>query len=73
VNETFASTDLGAFQAFDDASFLSAGNPTTVLFDEFRFGTAESDVVAPEPASLSLLALGGLGLLARRRKRTAGR
>lgn len=59
-------TDLGAFQSFITSNF-SNGSPAAVTFDEFRFGTAESDVVAPEPATFSLVALAAGGLLVRRR------
>lgn len=53
-----------------------AGNPTTQsenigaqgLVDEIRIGTTWADMlIVPEPSSLSLLAVGGLALLLRRR------
>lgn len=61
-------TDLGAFELQVTNNF-NAGAPAQVNFDEFRFGTAESDVVAtPEPAAASLLGIACVGLLARRRR-----
>jgi hypothetical protein len=44
--------------------------PDSMLVDELRIGTTWSDLTAvPEPASMSLLVLGGLALGARRRRR----
>ncbi|EDY21194.1 protein of unknown function DUF1555 [Chthoniobacter flavus Ellin428] len=67
-----SSTDLGAFQSWISTNFTNQ-SPSKVVFDDFRFGTAESDVInppsVPEPASAVLLALGSLGIAARRRKR----
>jgi hypothetical protein len=43
-----------------------------LIFDTASAGTFQiSDVRLPEPASLSLLAFGAMGLMARRRRRTA--
>jgi hypothetical protein len=69
VTATLAPTDMGAFQVFQSADFNN-GAPAHINFDELRFGTAESEVVAPEPASLALLGI-GLGLVTRRSGRRA--
>jgi hypothetical protein len=51
------------------AVLLSTG-PQDVYFDELRYGTTLGDVVpVPEPATLGLMALGGVGLVAMRRRR----
>ena len=62
-------TDMGAFQAQVSSDFTSGTSPAKVVFDEFRFGTAQSDVTAiPEPSVAGLLVLGVAGLLGHRRK-----
>jgi hypothetical protein len=49
---------------------ISTGfDPNVINIDEIRVGTTWADVTAvPEPASLGLLGLGAVGLMARRRK-----
>ncbi|MEM8495535.1 MAG: PEP-CTERM sorting domain-containing protein [Planctomycetota bacterium] len=50
--------------------FRFSGSSTTVIFDELRIGSELDDVVLiPEPASLALIALGGVCLMSRRRER----
>jgi autotransporter-associated beta strand protein len=51
-------------------SYGSTASPATFKNDEFFSGAGVVTVV-PEPAAVSLAALGGLGLLARRRRRGA--
>lgn len=69
TSATITAANLGAFTAFVDAGFVGGG-VTAVSYDQLRFGTELSDVmIIPEP-SVSLLALGGLGTLALRRRRT---
>lgn len=64
--ETTISTDLARVAAAVTGDF-DGGIPSTIRFDEFRFGTELSDVFVPEPSSLFLGLMGGLGLLRRRR------
>ncbi|HSI15194.1 MAG TPA: PEP-CTERM sorting domain-containing protein [Chthoniobacter sp.] len=66
VNST---TDIGAFQSWISSDF-NTQSPSKVVFDAFRFGTAESDVISvPEPTATGLLALSAVGLIGFRRKR----
>jgi hypothetical protein len=67
-------TDMGAFQGFVTNNF-NGTIPAKVTFDEFRFGTAASDVTAvPEPGSAGLLAMSAAALFGgwRKRRRTRG-
>ena len=48
-------------------SSIDSINPAASRFDDLAF-VVSAPVTTPEPASLSVLALGGLGLLARRRR-----
>lgn len=50
------------------AQKLAANAETEMYFDEFRFGTTMYDVVVPEPAALTMLGVGGLLALGRRRR-----
>lgn len=52
--------------SFDRIRIQSGANQ--VAFDELRVATDYASVVAPEPASLAVIAVGALGLLGRRRR-----
>jgi hypothetical protein len=45
-----------------------AMDSNTISYDDIRIGTEWGDVAVPEPATMSLLGLGGLGVLLRRKR-----
>ncbi|MFP4052253.1 MAG: hypothetical protein ACLFV7_00130 [Phycisphaerae bacterium] len=56
-------------EAFNNSSSGSDGVPQSVTVDELRFGETYADVTpVHEPATMSLLALGGPGVLPKRRR-----
>jgi hypothetical protein len=68
VNATMAPNHMGAFQMFVSTQF-NAGSPAVVNFDEFRFGTALTDVISiPEPSTWMLLSGLTIGLCGLRRR-----
>jgi hypothetical protein len=63
-------TDAGFADAVTAYAFRQSASTGNVVIsvDNLKVGSSFSDVVAPEPASLSLLGMGAIGLMARRRK-----
>jgi hypothetical protein len=66
--QAFAVTDPGSYRylRFDAETVAAGGNPCC---GPNNYGLSEIRVFIPEPGTLGLMALGALGLLARRRRR----
>jgi hypothetical protein len=72
-NHTATSAGSDASTVTSLSNFYLRGNvsePPGIVVDELRIGTSWQDVApVPEPASVGLLSLGAIGLLARRRRK----
>lgn len=66
---SFEAELTGKLRNLSAQKLAAAGTETEMYFDEFRFGTTMYDVVVPEPAALTMLGVGGLLVLGRRRRR----
>ena len=62
--------DFGHVSRVTASVYNMGGSVGSFVFDEIRIGTTPEDMfsVIPEPATLAMLALGGLAVLRRRRK-----
>ena len=69
VTVSFEAELTGKLRNLSAQKLAAGGTETEMYFDEFRFGTTMYDVVVPEPAALTMLGVGGLLVLGRRRSR----
>ena len=73
---TILTTCKKAKQAFDTITLARFGNSGLTTFDEIRLGNTFADVTTgvveqpavPEPSSLGLLSIFGIGMMVRRRR-----
>ena len=71
ASDLTTSTSLGTVAIAIDESTLDLINISDSglgVTDEIRVGTSLNDVLVPEPATMALLAFGGIGILMRRRR-----